>query len=242
MAAVPGAVVPGAAGKPIPARSAEAALAASALDRQGCPEAGHGVLPWPVFLGARRRCRRDCAGSPPTVEFPPAIAHPGEDAAFAASISDPVYEFCHEQESERRVSCEALYYWSDISGDRDMPRPDEVDFDAVPDIGRYLFLMATGNGRGHFMIQRAGAILDDASSAGEIAGRSVVDVFPAPLNQRVLECCESAVSARRPMVDSGILILENDTEVLYRMIMMPLSSDGTSVDHVLGAFSFRRPD
>jgi len=122
-----------------------------------------------------------------------------------------------------------------------MPQADEIDFDAVPDLCKFLFLMSTGNGGGHFMIQRSGTILSGAGG-GEICGRSIMEVFPAPLNERALETCLNAVRARQPMIDSGILVLENDSEVIYRMIMMPLSKDDNAVDHVLGAFSFRRSE
>ena len=41
------------------------------------------------------------------------------------------------------------------------------------------------------------------------------------------------------MVGSGTLILENGREILYRMIILPLSEDSSSVDHLIGAISFR---
>ena len=156
-------------------------------------------------------------------------------------LTDRVQEFCREQAAERRVSCEALFYWSDLLHKRTMPAADEVNFDAVPDLSRYLFLIATGNGGGRFVIQKSGDILRDAG-ADDVTGMSVWEAFPSPLNERALETCFSAVNARQPMVDTGTLILENDSELIYRMIMMPLSRDDRAVDHILGAFSFRRAD
>lgn len=149
-------------------------------------------------------------------------------------------EFCHEQESERRISCEALYYWTDLLAGRVMPRPEDIDIARAPeDLARYLFVLSTGNGGGRFMVQKSGGMLDGAGG-DSMAGRSLMEAFPAPLNDRALECCLNAIRARQPMVDSGILVLENETELVYRLIMMPLSVDGRAVDHVLGAFSYRR--
>jgi len=43
------------------------------------------------------------------------------------------------------------------------------------------------------------------------------------------------------MVDAGT-ILGEDTKFIYRMIVMPLSDDGKSVNNLLGAFSYREVD
>ncbi len=156
--------------------------------------------------------------------------------------NEHIFKFCHEQESERRVSCEALFYWSDLLHSRSMPAADEVDLDAVSEeLRRYMFLMTAGNGGGHYVIVKAGSALADSGGMGAV-GISLMEAFPSPLNERAMECCENAINARQPMVDSGILILENDSELIYRMIMMPLSPDDSAVDHILGAFSFRRKD
>lgn len=152
--------------------------------------------------------------------------------------SDRILDFCRGLETERRVSCQALHYWTDLKNKDALPRLGEVNFMDVPDLNENLFTIATGNGGGRFIIMTSGRVLNDVCG-GDPCGQTVFDAFPTPLNGSAVECCATAVNTHQPMVGSGTLILENGNEIMYRMIILPLSEDGEAVDHLIGAISFR---
>ncbi len=148
-----------------------------------------------------------------------------------------IQEFCREQEAERRVSCQALAYWTNLQNGRRLPRLEDVDFADAPEFNENLFIMTAGNGGAKYVIQACGLVIT-AACDGDPNGIDVLDAFPIPLNENAQDCCSSAIVARQPMIDAGTIVGE-DRSFIYRMIMMPLGDDEHRVDHVLGAFSFR---
>ncbi len=154
--------------------------------------------------------------------------------------TDRVMDFCREQEAERRVSCQALVFWTELQKGRKMPSLAEVDLDRMEELEENLFVMNTGNGGGQFVIQTCGDAISDACGE-DPRGLPIMDVFPLPLNENAYEVCTYAVASRQPMVDAGIITGE-DSKFVYRMIVMPLSDDGKTVKHLLGAFSYREVD
>ena len=151
-----------------------------------------------------------------------------------------VMDFCREQEAERRVSCQALVIWTDLQKGRKMPPLDEVDLGVLEELRGNLFVVNTGNGGGQFVIQACGEVIAEAHG-DDPCGLAIIDVFPLPLNENAYDCCSYAVAAQQPMIDTGSLTSE-DGKIIYRMIVMPLSNDGSTVDHLLGAFSYREED
>jgi hypothetical protein len=154
--------------------------------------------------------------------------------------ADRVMDFCREQEAERRVSCQALVYWTALQKGRKMPPVGEVDAEAFGELRENMFIMNTGNGGGQFVIRTCGEVVSD-TCGDDPRGHPVMDVFPIPLNENAFEVCTYAVASRQPMVDAGTIMGE-DSKFIYRLIVMPLSDDGKSVNNLLGAFSYREVD
>lgn len=138
-----------------------------------------------------------------------------------------------------------MHYWTEIKKDKSdrkaLPRLDEVNFTEVNDLRDNLFIIATGNGGGRFIILTSGQVLNEVCGSSPL-GKTVCNVFPEPLNGSVIECCITSIDTHQPMIGTGTLILESDREIMYRMIVLPLSEDGKSVDHLVGAISFRFKD
>ncbi len=151
--------------------------------------------------------------------------------------AESILEFCRELEAERRVSCQALHYWTGLQGSRSMPRLEDVDFGNLPEFGDNLFVMTAGNGGAKFVLKNCGQVITGICCE-DPNGVDLLEAFPIPLNESAQECCSSAIIARQPMIDAGTVVGE-DRSFIYRMIMMPLGEEGAKVDHVLGAFSFR---
>ncbi len=152
--------------------------------------------------------------------------------------SDHIQDFCRGLDSERRISCQALQCWTEIKDPDKLPRLDQVNFMDNPELCDNLFTVATENGAGRFVIKNSGSILREICG-DDPAGKTVMDVFPRPLDGSVFECCSTSVDAHHPMIGAGVLLLEDDREIMYRMIVLPLSDDGKDVDHMICAISFR---
>lgn len=69
-------------------------------------------------------------------------------------------------------------------------------------------------------------------------GRRAIDTLPS---SRELGLClhRTAALYRKPTADVGLFMNRLGQEIRYRCVLLPLSDDGITVDHVLGAFSFK---
>jgi len=148
-------------------------------------------------------------------------------------------DYCRGLDTEHRVSCRAMYFWNEARAGREMPRLVDVGFVTWPDLRDNMFILATGNGGGRFLIQRTCKALDRLFGA-DPTGKPLEKVLPAPFDGLARDCCEGAVLSRQPQIDGNLLTLSGGLELRYRMAFLPLSnaSEGR-VDHLLGAFSFR---
>lgn len=69
-------------------------------------------------------------------------------------------------------------------------------------------------------------------------GLSVLDTLPSS-TEMGLSFCRASVDLKKPMADVGRFFNKNGEEVLYRSILLPLSDNGTTVDRVVSAFSYK---
>ena len=69
-------------------------------------------------------------------------------------------------------------------------------------------------------------------------GQSVLDTLPSS-TEMGLSFCRASVDLKKPMADVGRFFNKNGEEVLYRSILLPLSENGTTVDRVVSAFSYK---
>ena len=69
-------------------------------------------------------------------------------------------------------------------------------------------------------------------------GLSVLDTLPSS-TEMGLSFCRASVDLKKPMADVGRFFNKKGQEVLYRSILLPLSENGTTVDRVVSAFSYK---
>lgn len=151
---------------------------------------------------------------------------------------DSILDACRDLEAEKRVSFQALHNWTEVCHGREMPLLDELRDPDAEEVVASSFVLARGNGGGRFLVQKTGSILVDLYG-GDPRNVPLIDVLPMPLNVRAVEACEAAVIARKPMLDFATVVLEDENELKYRFIVMPVSKDGEDADHLYGAISFR---
>lgn len=138
---------------------------------------------------------------------------------------------------ERRLVLRLLAYWDDLRGDRDFPRADELDPQTVGDDWGQCFLVRLSKGAlGDSALLHVGDRLQDGMPDG----------VPAKLHE-VPETAllHHAAGFAAKTLEKGVPVsLGGEAELsagktLYRSILLPLSNDGTTIDHLLGAANSR---
>ena len=150
---------------------------------------------------------------------------------------------------ERRLVLRLLAYWDDLRNDRDYPRADDIDARMIGDDWAQCFLLRlTGTSLG------AGASLGDGVSLGESqllhVGDGLLGDLPDGAPATLARVPETALlhhaagfaaqtlSKGVPVSLGGEAAL-SDGKTLFRSILLPLSNDGATIDHLLGAVNGR---
>lgn len=137
--------------------------------------------------------------------------------------------------SERRLVLRLLDYWRRVCQDRNWPAPDDFYPAAIPDLWDYCFLIdLTGEPtftyvgeyhHGMYGIDFEGAVLSKADQ-NTLLSRSAS--YVADVVKRTV-----------PVTYGGQFIDRRGYNVLYRSIMLPLSTDNRTIDVVLGGANCR---
>lgn len=145
----------------------------------------------------------------------------------------------------RRTNDLALTYWRELRGQRPYPRPDEVlatsdgqapaDAELTPH-----FFVVDFDGEPMGSVFTAGSAVLDEAFGTETTGRKISECMPAGLGESMISFVRAMARTKKPITVSGTFDADADGKMLYRSIYMPLSADQSNVDHMLGAFSFKR--
>ena len=145
----------------------------------------------------------------------------------------------------RRTNDLALTYWRELRGQRTYPSPEEVlaasegqapaDDDLTPH-----FFVVDFDGEPAASVFTSGSAVLDSVLGTETAGRKISECMPAGLGESMISFVRVMARTKKPITVSGTFDADADDRVLYRSIYMPLSADQSNVDHMLGAFSFKR--
>jgi hypothetical protein len=143
------------------------------------------------------------------------------------------------RKNERRLTGRALLYWWALKGDLPFPRHSGLPLES-PEVK---------NGEGLWP-NIFTATLEPSIEASHFAycGAAVAEICMAPPEGRLVSAClpspvwdklryvfETAAGTMKPLTASGRFIAKGNRIALYRAIVLPLSEDGSAVDHVMGA-------
>ena len=138
---------------------------------------------------------------------------------------------------ERRLVLRLLAYWDDLRNDRDYPRADDIDAGTIGDDWAQCFLLRlTGASLGESRLLHVGdgllGDLPDGSPAtlGQVPETALLH-HAAGFGAQTL--------AKGVPVSLGGEAALSDGKTLFRSILLPLSNDGATIDHLLGAVNGR---
>jgi len=127
---------------------------------------------------------------------------------------------------ERRLVWRVLRHWKEIADGGRFPRRDEIDPWLRGEDGANCLLIAVG-----WSIELSHLIVVGVNLAGALCA---TDTLAGVL----LSSVPQVVSSRRGLMIEGVATLRGEG-IRYRAVLLPLSENGATIDHVLGAMNYR---
>jgi hypothetical protein len=127
---------------------------------------------------------------------------------------------------ERRLVWRVLWRWKEIELRGHIPRRGEVDRFLQGEDGANCLLIAVG-----WSIERSDFVVVGVNLAAALCA---TDTLAGVLMSRVPQ----VVWSRRGLIIEGTATFRGGG-ILYRAVLLPLSEDGNTIDHVFGATNYR---
>ena len=139
---------------------------------------------------------------------------------------------------ERRLVLRLLAYWRSVLNDRVYPSFADIDPAQIPDIWPHCFVLElTGDRREPVFRAFGQRLTTDAKSS--LIGRRVSEVPTGMLLGAAAAHVAEVLDKGVPVSRGGELPGTNQSTVLYRSILLPMSDDGESINGLLGAVNCR---
>ena len=139
---------------------------------------------------------------------------------------------------ERRLVLRLLAHWRSFGGDQNFPTISDIDIAAIPDIWPHSFLLEFDEAEGGYVFRALGEEIVELSSLS-LVGRRDMDAPTDALPGMALVYLNEAIEKAVPISRGGEFINPEGKKVLYRSVLLPLSSDGKTINGILGAANCR---
>lgn len=139
-------------------------------------------------------------------------------------------------QTEQRLTFRLLSYWNRIRGDRAMPSLSDVNIREITELWYFSFTIDVreADHRFHYF----GSSLTDIFHE-DYTGRSVQESMNEDIMvNNTIGFYDRAVQSREPVMEAASFYMEGG-EVRYRSIIVPLSSDGQTVDFLIGTTNYK---
>lgn len=144
--------------------------------------------------------------------------------------------------SERRLVLQLLEYWRDLRGDRDFPSLEDIDSAPISQMWGYCFVLKLADDAMGPVFTFVGENHNGANG-GDLVGRTVSGIaIDNPLLAHSTNYFEEVVAKKIPITYGGEFVNGEGADILYRSILLPLGSDGETLDHLFGGVNFKIKD
>ncbi|MCP1470563.1 hypothetical protein J3E64_002251 [Sphingobium sp. OAS761] len=139
---------------------------------------------------------------------------------------------------ERRMQVRAYNYWASLLGDRALPSIEDLSPDQLEDFGPHSVLLDFSTGLENPAIVYLGSALrQECEIEGAIA---FIDDVPArSLLSRLTDHYLQIIANAAPIGFEAEFVNQRGSEILYRGILMPFSSDDETIDFVFGVINWK---
>lgn len=138
---------------------------------------------------------------------------------------------------ERRLSLRLLSYWRDQAAGRPYPRLDDIAGTAIPDMWPHCFVLDC-QGPGEPIFGYIGAALGEWAGTS-LDGKPVSALAKNNLIGISLGFYGQVLRKKVPITMGGEFTDAQGRMIQYRSILCPLSENGDTIDHLLGAANCR---
>ena len=166
----------------------------------------------------------------------------GEDASSSGGSSpyeEPAYERPPEiGVDERRMHVRAYNYWVSMLGGRDYPSIEDLDLENVGDFAPHGVLLDFTGGAENPGTPFIGAKLADECGLSD-AIKEIGQVPKRSLLSRLTDHYLQIIANRAPIGFEAEFVSQRGRATMYRGILMPLSSDGDTIDFIYGVINWK---
>lgn len=163
-------------------------------------------------------------------ELPPTVPAPATSRVFVPAPRDN-----WPPEAERRLTWRLLHYWEILRAVRSYPSLADIDGSAIPDVWPWCFVLDTRRDYPSPYFHYLGESLAKYSGI-YLSGK---DDWRMTLLDKAAAHLDRTLSAREPILIEDELVRYDGRPLIFRSVMLPLSDDGTTITHVLGAANGR---
>jgi len=130
---------------------------------------------------------------------------------------------------ERRITKQLLLYWNKLRDESPMPDFKELNPDIMGDVWKDCFVVKVSGSGKHATF--------DMVYRGENVLNLFQEVSPKGMNY-IQECLdlffEQVIRTKRPAIEEAEFIPTDETELRFRMVILPLSESSERIDMIVG--------
>lgn len=141
-------------------------------------------------------------------------------------------------QDERRMQVRAYNHWASLLGDRMFPDIEDLDPANLPDFGPHSVLLDFSYGIDNPGVRYLGAKLAQECSAHGVITR-LSDVPPRSLLSRITDHYMQILANQAPIGFEAEFVNHAGVPILYRGILLPLSSNDETIDFIYGVINWK---
>ncbi|HEX5259306.1 MAG TPA: hypothetical protein VFW35_11085, partial [Sphingomicrobium sp.] len=139
---------------------------------------------------------------------------------------------------ERRMHVRAYNHWVSLLDGRDFPSIEDLEPGDVTDFADHSVLLDFTCGRDNPAVPYIGAAIREECGLSEDT-RTISDVPSRSLLSRLTDHYMQIIANRAPIGFEAEFVSQRGHNTLYRGILMPLSSDGETIDFIYGVINWK---
>ena len=141
-------------------------------------------------------------------------------------------------QAERRMQVRAYNHWASLLGERMFPNIEDLDPAALPDFGPHSVLLDFSSGINNPAVCFLGAKLGQECGATGVITR-LSDVPPRSLLSRITDHYMQILANQAPIGFEAEFVNHAGVAILYRGILLPYSSDDSTIDFIYGVINWK---
>jgi len=141
-------------------------------------------------------------------------------------------------QDERRMQVRAYNHWASLLGERMFPNIADLDPSSLPDFGPHSVLLDFSHGIDNPAVRFLGDTLGRECGAGGVITR-LSDVPPRSLLSRITDHYMQILANQAPIGFEAEFVNNRGVAILYRGILLPYSSDDSTIDFIYGVINWK---